>query len=107
MTQLLLDLPHEIHERLQARAAQAGKPSPVLAVEMLSALLNPPASLTYEREQVRAALQAAGLLGSLGPEMLARAQQADMSLAEIQTALDTSDGQPLSEIILEMRGPKA
>jgi hypothetical protein len=38
--------------------------------------------------------------------MKKRARQATMSLEEIRAALDRAGGQPLSELILEMRGPK-
>jgi hypothetical protein len=38
--------------------------------------------------------------------MKKRAKQANLSLEEVQAALDAAEGKPLSEVILEMRGPK-
>ena len=71
---------------------------------MLAARLPPP---TDERERVRELLRAAGLLAELGPEMERRAVEATMTLEEVRIGLNAAGGVPLSELILEMRGPKA
>ena len=58
-----------------------------------------------DREQVRDALRAAGLLAELGPNLRAIADPS-LSLEEIRAALSRVEGQPLSDIILEQRGPR-
>jgi hypothetical protein len=60
-----------------------------------------------EREQVRAALRAAGKLAELTPGEKAIAAQATLTLDEARAILNRAGGKPLSEIVLEMRGPKA
>jgi hypothetical protein len=62
--------------------------------------------VSTEREQVLKVLQTAGLLTELGPEMQERALRSAASLEEVQVAFDTTSGKPLSEIVIEMRGPK-
>jgi hypothetical protein len=59
-----------------------------------------------ERERAIEALRAAGLLTELGPEEKQRAAQCTTTLEEVRAALDRAGGPPLSELILEMRGPK-
>lgn len=39
--------------------------------------------------------------------MQERAERSTASLDEIQAAFDNSEGKPLSEIVIELRGPKA
>jgi hypothetical protein len=46
------------------------------------------------------------LLAEPSDEMKAQAAQATMTLEEVQAALDRAGGQPLSEFIIEQRGPK-
>ena len=58
-----------------------------------------------DREQARDALRAAGLLAELGPNLRAIADPS-LSLEEIRAALSRIEGQPLSDIILEQRGPR-
>ena len=59
-----------------------------------------------ERERVRAALQAAGLRAELGPEAQLLAAESTATLEEVEAAFARAGGQPLSEIVLEQRGPK-
>ena len=59
-----------------------------------------------EREQFTEALRAAGMLTELGPEMKKRAEQCTVTLEEVRASLDRAGGKPLSEIIIEQRGPK-
>ena len=103
MATLTLDLPPDLHERLRAEADRVGKPVDTVVREWLAERLPPPAS---DRERARAALRAAGLLAEPSAEMIRRAEQATMTLEEVRAALDRAGGQPLSELILEMRGPK-
>jgi hypothetical protein len=59
-----------------------------------------------ERERVAATLRAAGLLTELSPEEKARAARSTLTLEEARTILDRAGGKPLSEIVLDLRGPK-
>lgn len=104
MTTLTLELPAELYQRLDAEAQRAGRPVEELVESWLAQRL-PPASVS-ERERARAVLRAAGLLAEPTPDMITRAAQATMSLDEVQAALDRAGGKPLSEVVLEMRGPK-
>lgn len=60
-----------------------------------------------EKERVTDILRAAGMLAELSPEEKARAARSTLTLEEAQAILNRSGGQPLSELILEMRGSKA
>jgi ParB-like chromosome segregation protein Spo0J len=108
MTDLLLELAPDLYGRLQQEAERMGKPLDKTAQELLAQRLAdlPSPVQKSEKERVREALRAGGLLTELGPEMKKRARQATMSLDEVRAALDRAGGEPLSETILEMRGPK-
>jgi hypothetical protein len=58
-----------------------------------------------EREAIRRILQAAGRLGALGPGLRQRIIPG-VTLKEVQESLARAGGKPLSEIILEQRGPR-
>lgn len=64
------------------------------------------ATPSSERERVRAALRAAGKLAELTPGEKAIAARSTATLEEVSAALSRPGGKPLSEIVLEMRGPK-
>lgn len=104
MATVTLHLPDEIYHRLHAEALRRGQPVETVATELLSAQL--PAAPLSEREQVTAILRAAGLLTELSPEEKERAAQSTLTLEEARAILDRAGGKPLSEVILEMRGPK-
>jgi hypothetical protein len=59
-----------------------------------------------DRERATEALRMAGLLAELSPEEKQRAARSTATLEEVQAALGRAGGKPLSELILEMRGPK-
>lgn len=59
-----------------------------------------------ERDRAITVLRVAGLLTELSPEEKERAKHAAMTLEEVRAALDRAGGKPLSEVIIEMRGPK-
>ncbi len=80
-------------------------PHPELAPGQYRAVLLPQAPAN-EREQATAVLRAAGLLAEPGSELQRLAAEATLTLAEARAILDRAGGKPLSEIILEMRGPK-
>lgn len=105
MTALELELPPDLHDRLRREADRQGKSVEIVAQEMLAERLAPPDEMS-EREQVTEALRAAGLLAELSPEEKQRAAQCTTTLEEVRAALDRAGGKPLSELVLEMRGPK-
>ena len=105
MTTLSLELPPELYERLAQEAKEVGDSVQVIAQRTLEerfGLLRP----SSQREQVWQVLKLAGLSTELGPEMQERAERSTAGLEEIQAAFDNSKGKPLSEIVIEMRGPK-
>lgn len=59
-----------------------------------------------QRERAIEVLRQSGMLTELTPEEKERAKQATMTLEEVRAALDRAGGKPLSEVIIEMRGPK-
>jgi len=114
MTALILDLPPELFARLRAEAERQGKPPEGVAREWLAERLEPhttaiPGEGTHpphDRERSIAARRAVGLVVEPSPAQRARAACATMTLEEVSAALDRAEGKPLSEIILEQRGPK-
>jgi plasmid stability protein len=105
---ITIELTPDNYKQLGQIAKRSGKSVEAAAQELLTEKLTtlPSPPQISEREQVREVLRAAGLLTELGPEMKKRAAEATMTLEEVQAALDRAGGQPLSELILEMRGPK-
>ena len=118
MTTLTLDLPTELYERLSAEAERLGKPVATVAQDWLVERLEeaPPATPVMaempspapmsDRDRTTEVLRAAGLLAEPSPEMRRLAAESTMTLEEVSAALDRAGGKPLSELILEMRGPK-
>jgi len=104
MTTLTIELPPDLYERLRKEAQQAGRPVEALIEEWLARHFPPPAP-GGERERAREVLRAAGLLTELGPELKQRAAQATATIEEIQAAFERAGGKPLSEIVIEQRGP--
>ncbi len=105
MTMLTLDLSPDLYERLRTEAERLGKPAATVAEKWLAERLPPP-DPTSDRERVRAALRAAGLLVEPTPEELAWAETVTVTLEEVSADLERAGGRPLSEIVLEQRGPK-
>ncbi|MSP13763.1 MAG: hypothetical protein EXR62_12515 [Chloroflexi bacterium] len=64
-------------------------------------------NMENERERATEILRAAGLLAELGPEEKDRAARSTATLEEVQAAFAATAGKPLSEIVIEQRGPKA
>lgn len=84
--------------------------------DLIDDILNRTAGLWRDRDEIRdnseqtqvtEALLAAGLLTELAPEEKRRAEATTVTLPEVRAALDRAAGKPLSELIIEMRGPKA
>lgn len=107
MTALTLELPPELVARLRAEAARVGKPISTVVEEWLRERL-PNTQSGDDREQARIALRVAGLLveNPLDPTLQRQVNAARLSLEQISADLDRAGGRPLSEIILEQRGPK-
>ncbi len=109
MTTLTLEVPADVYERLHAEARQRGTTVEVVAETWLAERAPTPQTTPAEpteRERAIAALRAAGLLTELSPEEKARAGRSTATLDDVSAALERGGGQPLSEIITEMRGPK-
>jgi len=132
MTVLTLKLSPEAYRRLHEEAARLGKSPQIMAQEWLAeraAQLSaihygvqvsgelasrpgieaapPDKGLALEQpsERARQALRAAGLLTDLGPNLRRLADPA-VRLEDVNAALARAGGKPLSEIVLEQRGPK-
>jgi plasmid stability protein len=105
---ITIELTPDTYKQLGQIAQRSGKSVEAAAEELLTEKLTtlPSPPQISEREQVREVLRAAGLLTELGSEEKKRAAHSTMTLEEAQAALDRAGGQPLSELILEMRGPK-
>jgi hypothetical protein len=103
MTTLMIEVPPETYAELSSIAKQTGRSAADLALAQLQQWL---ASLHSQPSREQALLREAGLVADPSPEMLQRAAQASMTLSEVRAALDRVGGKPLSEVIIEMRGPK-
>jgi hypothetical protein len=107
MTMLTLELSPDLYARLRIEADHLGKSVQAVAQEWLAERLAQaePAPVS-DRDRTTEALRAAGLLAELSPEEKQRAARSTATLEEVRAALDRAAGKPLSEIILEQRGPK-
>jgi hypothetical protein len=107
MTLLTLELTSEQYKRLRRRANRLGKTPQQFAEELLTReLVESPLEDTQEQVKVTAVLRSAGLLTELTPDEKKRAEEVIVTLTEVRAALDRTAGKPLSEVIIEMRGPK-
>ncbi len=107
MTALILDLPPDLYARLRAEAERQGKlPEGVVREWLAERLPAPPGNSA--RGRARAALRAAGLLveDPLGPGLRARTAGPGLTVDEVGADLERAGGRPLSEIILDQRGPQ-
>lgn len=105
MTRVTVELRPDIYDRLQAEAERQGQPVAALVeawvVEHLQAPVAPD-----ERERIRAVMAASGLLTNLSPDLQHLAAQSTATLEDVQAAFARAGGPPLSETVLEQRGPK-
>jgi hypothetical protein len=104
MTTLTIDLPANVYERLRSVAEQKHVTIEAVAQEWLAE--KSAGAMTSERERLKEVLRAAGKLAEPSPEMQRLAAESTLTLDEARAILDRAGGKPLSEIILEMRGPK-
>ncbi len=115
MDVLVLEMSPELLERLRAVAASRQEPPEKTAVSLLEeCLTSPPASKESERERMRRILREAGLLRDLGQTLREHAKQLDRQLGSAEEmgsrrrALQNRRlDPPLSQDILDMRGPKS
>lgn len=107
MTLLTLELTSDLYKRLRRRAHRLGKTPQQLAEDLLTReLVESPVEDNQEQVKVTAALRAMGLLTELTSDEKRRAEAVTVTLSEVRAALDRTAGKPLSEVIIEMRGPK-
>lgn len=106
MVTVTIEIPPEVYQRLSEEAGRQGKSVEAVATDWLAIYTPPAAPPLTERARARAVLQAAGLLTELSPEEKERARQTTATLEEVQAAFARTNGKPLSEIVIEQRGPK-
>lgn len=106
MTTLTITLAPDLYERLRKEAEKADQPVEALIEDWLVQRSPAPTPLD-ERTRAREVLRAAGLLAEPSQEMREIAARSTLSLEEARIILDRVGGKPLSEVILDMRGPKA
>jgi hypothetical protein len=102
VAKLTLELPLELQQLLQRRAARTRKEPRQVAIEILQKELAAEEKPRNERERVVEVLQRAGLLRPLSDELRKIADPA-VTHEEVRAALCRAGGKPLSEIIIEQR----
>jgi len=103
---LTVELPPGAYRRLREQADHLGRPPRVIAQEWLVERLTPPLPTPdSDCEKACQALRAAGLLVEMSPGLRARADST-VPLERVEAALARAGGKPLSQIVLEQRGPK-
>jgi hypothetical protein len=106
MTTLRMELPPDVYRRLLKEARHLGKsPQDVAQEWVVERLMTRSGSGNDGRQKVREALQEAGLLSELSPNLRRLADPA-VRLEDVKAALERAEGKALSEIILDQRGPK-
>ncbi len=107
-TTLAIELPSEVYRRLQQKAAEIDIAIGKLASEAIETWLASSDDVQdrrHKREQVRQKLRQAGLFRPLSEQLRNRIIP-DVKHEEVESALARAGGKPLSEIIIEQRGPK-
>lgn len=104
MTTITLDLSTETYRRLKETAVRLGKAPQVVIEEWVAERLTPavPEPLS-ERDRARQLLAEAGLLSEPSPGLV---PPPEATPEEIVAAFSRLGGKPLSEIVIEQRGPK-
>jgi len=106
MATVKIELSSELYERLRRIASSHGTSVEDLAQTWIQAKSEVEPAPESMRERLRAALRAAGLLAELTEHEKHLAAESTLTLEEARAILDRVGGKPLSEVILEMRGPK-
>lgn len=105
MTTLMIELPPDLYRRLEEVAAHEAKKPAEWARLLLEERLVAVPEEKNEQEKARRALREAGLLVELGPG-LKKLIRPGVHHEEVEASLARAGGKPLSEIILDQRGPK-
>jgi hypothetical protein len=104
--EVIIKLSPRHYQLLQGIALKMGKAPETLSREILEqALQQTTMEPPPDREAVRLVLRAAGRAQSLSPALRQRIIPG-VTLEEVQESLAQAGGKPLSEIILEQRGPR-
>lgn len=93
------------YQLLQQMAREVGKTPEALSREILEQAVQKTEEAAPQREAVRRALGAAGRTQTLSPGLSKRIIQG-VTLQEVQDSLAEAGGKPLSEIVIEQRGPR-
>jgi len=103
MSVMVIDIPSQTRERLEAQARRMGKSVETLACELIATALAPrqEARPTATREVLQAANRTRLLSAALQRKIIP-----DVSLTEVRQSLTQAAGPALSGIILEQRGSK-
>lgn len=105
MTTVTIDIPTDIYQKILDMSSRVGKSVEHIVQEWLVERASH-TEITLEREHIREILRSAGLLTELGPELQKRAMRSTATLEEVQASFARVGGKPLSEIVIEQRGPK-
>ena len=112
MTILTLELAPDLLQQLKQEAERTGQSVETVAATVLREHVPNARPQRYDVDnapseahaRLREALQSAGLLTDLGPELQKRAESSTATLEDVQAAFARAGGVPLSEIVLEQHG---
>jgi|Deesub1362B_J571_1020462.scaffolds.fasta_scaffold02721_4 hypothetical protein len=108
METLTIELSTEVHKLLLRRAAEAGLEIEAMAAEAIRRWLllpNEAQRMRIKRERVRQKLRDAGLIRPISEE-LRKMIIPNVRHEDVEAAFARAGGKPLSQIIIEQRGPK-
>jgi hypothetical protein len=105
MTTVTLELSSDIYQQLYDKSHKQGRTIEKMIQEWIIEHIASP-SPTNLPEQARQILNTAGLETQLSPELQKLAENSTATLEQVQAAFAKAGGQPLSEMVIEMRGPK-
>jgi hypothetical protein len=102
MERMILDVPGDIYELLERRAATAGKKPETVTLDILESALKQGAAQTREPRTAREILEASGRTRPLSDALRQRIIPG-VTMEEVQVSLSRAGRPSLSEIILEQR----
>lgn len=103
MPTMVINIPAELYEQLEAQARRTGSTPEALTRELLEIALH-----VLEKPQLRTVREVLRTAGRVRPlsDTLRRRIIPGVTLAEVRKALSKASGPALSDIIQEQRGPK-